>query len=132
MTAGPLASGAALAALAAAALLAGGFGLRALLRRGGDRIETPEEAATAAEAVLPRFTARDAVVGADGGAALVVGEDGRLAVLRRRGRRHAVRETGWSAVRSSADGIVVETGDRRMGDVTLAGVDVLHVRRMAP
>ena len=29
-------------------------------------------------------------------------------------------------------GILVETGDSRLGDVTLAGVDVLDIRRLAP
>ncbi|WP_242097417.1 MULTISPECIES: hypothetical protein [unclassified Sphingomonas] len=132
MTAPPSASIAALAVLAVAALFAIGLLVRMALRRGGDRIDSPEEAASAAESALPRFAARNAVVGADGAAALVVGEDARLAVLRRRGRRHAVHEIGWSAVRSTAGGIVVETGDRRLGDVALAGVDVLDVRRMAP
>ena len=130
MTASP-AEIAAFAGAVVAVLAVIGVGIRMAVRSSTKRIDSPEEAAQAAERVLPRFAARDAVVGADGAAALVVGEDTRLAVLRRRGRGHIIREIGWHAVRSTADGIVVETGDRRLGDVTLAGVDVLDVRRMA-
>lgn len=111
-------------ALAAAAWALG-------LGRGG-RIGAPEEAADAAEAALAGFAAENAVLGADGQGALVVAADGRVAVAKRHGARVAVREVGWGAVRSTADGVVVETGERLFGRVALAGVDALDVRRLAP
>lgn len=95
------------------------------------RIASPEEAAVAAETALAGFEAADVVVGADGAGALAVGEDGRLAAIKRHGARAAVREVRWAAVRATPDGTVVETGERRFGRVMLAGVDALHLRRLA-
>lgn len=97
------------------------------------RIGSAEEAADAVDHALPGFVTANAVVGADGMAALAVGRDGeRLAVCKRHGAKLAVREVGWSALRSTEEGIVVETGERRFGRVALAGVDALDVRRLAP
>lgn len=121
-----------------AAAVGGGLVLAAsggwlLTRRGGPtRIASPEEAAAAAEQALPGFVVAGAVVGADGSGALAVAANGRVAALARRGRRLLSREVAWRAIRSTAEGIVIETGDRRLGDVRLAGVDVLDIRRLVP
>ena len=103
------------------------------VRRGrGGRIAAPEEAAAAAEAALAGFRTVGAAVGSDGAAALVVDGAGRVAVCTRRGARLAVREVGWRDIRAIAGGLLVDSGERWFGTVTVAGVDVLDVRRMAP
>lgn len=109
-------------------------GLAWWLRRGrDDRIGTPETAADAIEHALPGFVTGGAVVGADGRAALAIDRRGeRVAVVKRHGAQLAVREVGWAALRSTPKGVVVETGDKRFGDVPIAGVDALDVRRLAP
>ncbi len=96
------------------------------------KIETPEEAADAAQAQLPGFAVAGAVVGADGQGALAIAADGRVAAVRRIGKRLAVREVSWRTVRATREGILVETGDRTLGAVMLAQVDVLDIRRLAP
>lgn len=102
------------------------------LRLGRDaRIDSPEEAAAAAETALAGFAAANVVLGSDGAGALAVGEDGRLAAIKLHGARPAVREVRWAAVRSTPDGTVIETGERRFGPVRLAGVDALHLRQLA-
>ena len=102
------------------------------LRLGRDaRIDSPEEAAGAAEAALAGFEAANVVVGADGGGALAVGTDGRLAAIKRHGARAAVREVTWAKVRPTPAGALVETGERLFGRVLLVGVDVLDLRRLA-
>ena len=96
------------------------------------RIGSPEEAADAADHALPGFRTAEAVVGADGLAALAVDAGAvRLAICKRHGARIAVREVGWGAVRSTPEGIVVETGERRFGRVPVKGVDALDMRRLA-
>ena len=108
-------------------------GIAWALRLGRDgRIASPEEAADAAEQSLAGFATEGAVVGADGGGALAVDRSGRLAAMKRHGARIAVREVTWRAMRSTAEGIVIETGDKRFGSVTLRGVDALDIRRLAP
>ncbi|SEN56847.1 hypothetical protein SAMN05192583_3090 [Sphingomonas gellani] len=101
-------------------------------RRRDRHIGSPEEVAEAAEQGLSGFETVDAVVGADGSGALAVGRDGRIAAAKRRGKRIAVREVPWQAVRSTAAGILVETDEPRFGRVILTGVDVLDIRRLAP
>ncbi|MCP8889706.1 hypothetical protein [Sphingomonas faeni] len=96
------------------------------------KIETPEEAAEAAQAQLAGFAVAGAVVGADGRGALAVADDGRVAAVKRIGKRLAVREVSWRTVRATREGILVETGDRALGAVMLAQVDVLDIRRLAP
>ncbi|EGI54826.1 hypothetical protein SUS17_2346 [Sphingomonas sp. S17] len=122
-------SGWALAGGAAGTLLSGaGIGL--LLRRRRDRrVGSPEEVAAAAEAALSGFIVSGAVVGADGQGALAVATDGRVAAIKRQGRMLAVREIPWTRVRSTAEGIIAEV-EGRFGSVTLAGVDVLDIRRL--
>ena len=115
------------ASLVAVLLLAGAA---RLLRLGdGARIDA-REAAAAAEGALAGFEAADVVVAAGGDAALAVGADGRLAVVKRHGARAAVREVRWPAVRATAAGIEVATGERRFGTVMLAGIDALDLRRV--
>lgn len=104
----------------------------ALRRRRKPRIVSPEEAAEAAERALSGFDTQGAVVGADGGGALAVDRAGRVAVMTRQGGGIAVREVSWGALRSTAEGILIDTGERRLGAVLVAGVDALDVRRLAP
>ena len=125
------------------AVLIGGGGVAALLviapisiwlwrRRTPARIDGPEEAAAAVEQMLPGFPVSAAVVGADGRGALALTADGRIAAVRRVGRRLLAREVPWRVVRATRDGILVETGDRRLGAVLLARVDALDIRRLTP
>lgn len=102
-----------------------------LRRRRPDRIDSPEAAAAAAEGALPGFSTAGAVVGADGAAALAVDGAGRVAVMKRQGRGIAVREVAWTSVRAGTEGMVVEAGSS-FGQVVVAGVDALDVRRLAP
>lgn len=118
--------------VAAVTLVMAAVAVRVLTAGRHQRIDTPEEAAAAAEEGLPGFATEGAVVGADGEGALVVDRDGRVAVMKRAGKRIAVREVAWSTVRSTGDGIVIETGERRFGSVALRGVDALDIRRLAP
>lgn len=118
-------------AIGVAVLMLAGVGL-AMRRSRPSRIDTPEAAATVAEQTIGGFVVAGAVVGADGAAALAVSRDNRVAAIAPAGRRVVAREVGWAAVRATADGIVIETGDRRIGQVALAGVDVLDIRRLAP
>ena len=96
------------------------------------KIETPEEAAEAAQAQLAGFAVAGAVVGADGQGALAIADDGRVAAVKRIGKRLAVREVSWRTVRATHEGILVETGDKALGAVMLAKVDALDIRRLAP
>ncbi|HVJ00321.1 MAG TPA: hypothetical protein VM657_14785 [Sphingomonas sp.] len=107
-------------------------GIARLLKLGGDgKVEDAGAAATAAEDALAGFRAEGAIVSEDDRAAIVAGAEGRVAVVKSHGANLAVREVKWSAVRSTYEGIEVETGDRRFGVIVLKGVDVLDVRRMA-
>ncbi|MEE2916334.1 hypothetical protein [Sphingomonas ginsenosidimutans] len=108
------------------------MGLAALLGIGRpDRMmRTIDEALDAALDALPGTQAVDAVISADGRAALVLLSDARIALVRTRGRRVSGREVAWPMLRQTYDGIVVETGDRRFGDVALVGVTALDIRRL--
>ncbi|MET4898079.1 hypothetical protein RN629_13120 [Sphingomonadaceae bacterium jetA1] len=122
-------AGWALAGVAAGTLL-GGAGLGLVFRRRRERrVGSPEEVAAAAEAALSGFTVSGAVVGADGQGALAVAVDGRVAAIKLHGRHIVVREIPWTRVRSTAQGIIAEV-EGRFGPVTLAGVDVLDIRRL--
>ncbi|MFN3676406.1 MAG: hypothetical protein ACK4TC_10535 [Sphingomonas pseudosanguinis] len=113
-----------------AGMVLGGTGIGLLLRRRRDRrVGSPEDVAAAAEAALSGFTVSGAVVGADGQGALAVATDGRVAAIKLQGRVLAVREIPWTRVRSTAEGIIAEV-EGRFGPVTLAGVDVLDIRRL--
>jgi hypothetical protein len=118
--------------VAAVVVLLGGLSWVVARMRRVVKIETPEEAADAAQAQLAGFAVAGAVVGADGRGALAVADDGRVAAVKRIGKRLAVREVSWRTVRATREGILVETGDRALGAVMLAQVDVLDIRRLAP
>jgi hypothetical protein len=118
--------------VAVVVLLLAGLAWAVVRMRRVVKIETPEEAADAAQAQLPGFAVAGAVVGADGQGALAIAADGRVAAVRRIGKRLAVREVSWRTVRATREGILVETGDRTLGAVMLAQVDVLDIRRLAP
>ena len=85
----------------------------------------------AVESTLAGFATVGAVVGTDGAAALAVDGSGRVAVCKRQGAGIAVREVGWTSVRATAEGMLVESGERRFGAVTVRGVDALDVRRLS-
>jgi hypothetical protein len=116
----------------AALVVAGAAGAWALRRRRKPPapIETAEEAAFAAEAALAGFQVYSAVLATNGQGALAVGRENRVAVITRGRDGLAVREVPWKAVRATPYGLVVETGDG--GDVALAGIDSLEVRRLTP
>jgi len=119
--------------LAAIVILAGLAWLLKLGRAGAEgSIDDPESAARSAEEALAGFRAIGALVGDDHAAALVAGAHGRVAVVKRHGARLAVREVRWSQVRATHDGMLIETGDRRFGAITVTGIDVLDIRRLAP
>lgn len=120
------------AAGAAAVVVLGGAGATWRIRRRPVRIDSPEEVAEAAEASLRGFDVSGAVVGANGLGALAMSGDGRVAAARRLRSRLVVREVAWHDIRATAGGILVETRDRALGEVTLTGIDVLDIRRLAP
>lgn len=129
----PVGSGAAgIVAVVLVLALIAGLIVWLMRRQRGQRIASPEEAAEAADHALAGFATQGAVVGADGVGALAVDRSGRVAVIHRRGAHIAVREVAWSALRSTGSGIVIETGERRFGEVVVAGVDALDIRRLAP
>ncbi len=119
-------------AIAAGLFVVGGGGWAVVRMRRVVKIETAEEAADAAQAQLAGFAVAGAVVGADGQGALAIADDGRVAAVKRIGKQLAVREISWRRVRATQDGILVETGDKALGAVMLAQVDVLDIRRLAP
>ncbi|TPG20466.1 hypothetical protein EAH87_08245 [Sphingomonas koreensis] len=123
-----------LAGSLAAILSLAGIAWAMKLGRGGHAaaIEDPESAAQAAEEALPGFQSFGALVGEDRAAAIVAGHHGRVAVVKRHGARLAAREVRWDRVRATHEGMLVETGDRRFGAVTVVGVNVLDIRRLAP
>lgn len=123
-----------LAGSLAAILILAGLAWALKLGRAGfeGTIDTPEQAVEAAEHALAGFAAIGALVGDDRAAALVAGAHGRVAVVKRHGARLAVREVRWGQVRAVHGAMLVETGDRRFGAVSVAGIDVLDVRRLAP
>lgn len=90
-------------------------------------LRTPEEAVEAVAVALPGLSVLNAVVGDDGRAGLVLGTDGRVVVVTATGRAGTVP---WAALRQTGEGVVVETGTRRLGQVLLKGVDALDVRRL--
>ncbi|MCD2314837.1 hypothetical protein LQ954_01590 [Sphingomonas sp. IC-11] len=122
-----------LAGAALATVIALGAAAFWLVRRsGGTRLNTPEEAMQAADQAIAGFVALSAAVGADGQSALVFGEGVRVAVVKVRRAGAAAREIVWGDVRATRDGLLVATGDWRLGTVLVADVDNLDVRRLAP
>ena len=123
-----------LAGSLAAILILAGIAWALKLGRAGHEasIDDPESASRTAEESLAGFRAIGALVGENRAAALVAGAHGRVAAVKRHGARLAVREVRWDQVRATSEGMLVETGDRRFGAVTVAGVSVLDIRRLAP
>lgn len=101
-------------------------------RNGAHRFGSAEEAVTAAEQAIAGFRGVSAVLGSDGQAALVFGDGLRVAVVKAHASRAAAREIVWRDVRATHEGLLVATGDWRLGNVLVAGVDNLDVRRLAP
>lgn len=92
-------------------------GLAWLLGLGQTRITDPAMACAEAEAMLPGFDARTAIIGSDGEAALVHGADGSVAVLKRHGAHVAARRVAADAVATTPEGWRVETGEALFGAV---------------
>jgi hypothetical protein len=103
--------GGSVAAVLALAGIAWALGL------GRASIADAAQAMRAAEDALSGFKATRAVVGSDGRAALVYGADGKVAVLKLHGAQPAVRLVTPAAVRETADGLEVDTGERLFGSV---------------
>jgi hypothetical protein len=118
--------------LAALAMAAAAIAWTRHRRRPPAPIETAEEAAFAAEAALAGFQVYSAVLATNGQGALAVGRENRVAVITRDREKLAVHEIPWKAVRATPYGLIVETGDSDVGDIALAGIDALEVRRLTP
>jgi hypothetical protein len=100
------------------------------LRLGEARLSSVSQARELAEQMLAGFVARDAVLGTDGNAALVAG-NGAIALLKRHGANVAARRLIAPLRLSQAiEGIRVESGERRFGDVVLFGVTEDEVRAL--
>lgn len=93
-------------------------------------LRSPAEAIEAITETKTAFPAIDALVSNDGRAALAVSADARVLAIRLRGARAVAREVPWAALRQAVEGIVIESGERRFGTVTLLGVSALDVRRL--
>ncbi|MGK6322535.1 hypothetical protein ACMGDM_05565 [Sphingomonas sp. DT-51] len=108
------------------------MGLAAWLGVGRKRrmMRSVDEAIAAVADALPRFSAFDAVIAEDGRAALTIDATGEIALVVVRGKRVLARPIDWAMVRQTREGILVETGDRRFGDVLLAGVSAIDIRRL--
>jgi hypothetical protein len=100
------------------------------LGRAHRMMRSVDEAIEAVGVALPRFAAFDAVIAEDGRAALVIDTTGVIALVLVRGARVRARVIEWAMVRQTHAGILVETGDRGFGDVLLAGVSAIDVRRL--
>ncbi|MBW6533340.1 hypothetical protein ACYZX9_13375 [Sphingomonas citri] len=100
------------------------------LGRAHRMMRSVDEAIEAVGVALPRFAAFDAVIAEDGRAALVIDTTGVIALVLVRGARVRARVIEWAMVRQTYAGILVETGDRGFGDVLLAGVSAIDVRRL--
>ncbi len=97
-----------------------------LLGLGGRGIAGEDAAMTEAEAMLPGFAGVRAVVGSDGRAALVWGADGSVALLKLHGAQVAARRlVGDFEHRVTAEGVVIDSGERGFGRVLLVGVAAL-------
>lgn len=114
-------------AAVAVALSLGALAWRMMRGRRRRMLRSPEEAVEAAAAAMPGLSAHDAVLGIDGRAGLVLGTDGRVVVVTAAGKAGTVP---WAALRQTGEGVLVETGTRRLGAVLLKGVNALDVRRL--
>lgn len=97
-----------------------------LLGLGGGGIASEAEAIAAAEAMVPGFEGVRAVVGADRRGALVWGREGDAALLKLHGAQIAARRLAPGfAPAATPQGLRIASGERRFGDVVLAGVTAL-------
>jgi len=89
----------------------------------GAVIASGEEARETAEGMISGFNAGEALLGSDGKAALVHGKAGDVALLKMHGARIAARHLRLPlASQSTPDGLRIDSGDKRFGDVLLRGV----------
>ncbi|MEG3088471.1 hypothetical protein [Sphingomonas sp. PB4P5] len=94
-------------------------GIAWALGLGRTSITGEADAMRAAEDALSGFEATRAVVGSDGRAALVYGVDGRVAVLKMHGAQPAVRLVRTAAVQDTGEALLVESGERLFGRVSV-------------
>ncbi len=94
------------------------------------RISDLEDVAQAVEGALTGFSVRSAVMGSDGLAALAYSASGRVAAVRPDRNGFTIGEIVWANLRRGAHGILIETGSRRIGTLTLRDVDALDIRRL--
>lgn len=93
------------------------------LRLGGGTIADEAQAMTDAEAILSGFDAERAVLAEDHKAAIVHGRDGSVALLKIHGSQVAGRRLNAPLdTRTTPEGVVVASGERRFGSVLLRGV----------
>ena len=98
-------------------------GIAWALRLGGGTIQDAAQAMTDAEAILSGFEAERVTLASDGKAALVHGRDGSVALLKIHGSQVAGRRlTPPLDTRTTPDGLIVASGERRFGSVLLRGV----------
>ena len=115
---------------AAIATGAAGCGLALIHLRDHGRITDLEDVASAVEGALTDFSVLSAVMGSDGLAALACSVSGRVAAIRPERRGFTIGEVVWANLRRGTQGILIETGNRRIGTLTLRGVDALDIRRL--
>jgi hypothetical protein len=104
------------ASLAAVLALAG---VAAWLKLGGGAIDSETDAIAAAEADVTGFRGQRATIDRDGRAAVVEGADGSIVVLKVAGARLASRHLPATAPDRREGALVIDTGDRWFGTVTI-------------
>jgi hypothetical protein len=93
------------------------------LKLGGGTIADEAQAMADAEAILSGFDAERAVLASDHKAAIVHGRDGSVALLKIHGSQVAGRRLRPPLdTRTSPDGVIVASGEKRFGSVLLRGV----------
>ncbi len=93
---------------------------------GGGTIADEAQAMTDAEAILSGFDAERAVLAEDHKAALVHGRDGSVALLKIHGSQVAGRRLNLPLdARSTPEGLIVASGEKRFGEVLLRGVSAV-------
>lgn len=117
-----------LGSLAAILLLAGlarAFGLG-----GNPGISNPEQARIAAGEAVYGFVPEACAIDRGGKGAILEDASGRLLLLKRHGSKYAGRLLGPQAIASiDGDRLIVRTGERRYGDVSLAIADAVRWAR---
>ena len=109
---------------------AAGSGWALMRLRDHGRISDLEDVAAAVEQALTDFAVLSAVMGSDGQAALACSASGRVAAVRPDRNGFTIGEVVWANLRRGAQGILIETGNRRIGTLTLRDVDALDIRRL--